>query len=224
MTAAMKIAFLSPPVSGHLNPMTALARKLQSRNHDVVFISMPDGEPSVRAAGLTFLQCGAKAFPAGSLKERLRRLSKLQGNEALRAMLQNAALRTEAMLHSLPAALSEASVDGVVIDTVLFYTELVPISLGMPYVHVANALHFDYSGYTPLCLYDWPHEATPAALARNRKGVETSLEGLTPIRSVAKAYANRVGCEVDWDDPNATISQLAWITQIPKAFDFIGRF
>ena len=28
----MKIAFLSPPVPGHLNPMTALAPKLRSRN------------------------------------------------------------------------------------------------------------------------------------------------------------------------------------------------
>ena len=64
--------------------MTTLARELQSRNHDVVFISLPDGEPSVRAAGLTFLPCGAQEFPAGSVKERLRRLSKLQGDEALR--------------------------------------------------------------------------------------------------------------------------------------------
>jgi hypothetical protein len=41
---------------------------------------------------------------------------------------------------------------GVVLDTVLFYTELVPMSLGMPYAHVANALHFDYSDYTTLFL------------------------------------------------------------------------
>jgi zeaxanthin glucosyltransferase len=200
--------------------MTTLARELQSRNHDVVFISLPDGEPAVRAAGLTFLPCGAKEFPAGSLKERFRRLSKLQGEEALRAMLQNAADRTEAMLNSLPTTLAAAAVDAVVLDTVLFYTELVPISLGIPYAHVANALHFDYSGYTPLCFYDWPHETTPAALARNRKGVETFLEMLGPIGAVAKAYAKRVGREVDWDNPSATISKLAWITQTPKAFDF----
>ena len=30
---------------GHLNPMTALARKLQSRGHEVVFIGVPDIEP-----------------------------------------------------------------------------------------------------------------------------------------------------------------------------------
>jgi zeaxanthin glucosyltransferase len=216
----MKIAFISAPVPGHLNPMTTLARELQSRNHDVVFISLPDGEPSVRAAGLTFLPCAAKEFPAGSLKERLRWLSKLQGEEALRAMLQNAADRTEAMLNSLPATLAAAAVDAVVLDTVLFYTELVPISLGIPYAHVANALHFDYSGYTPLCFYDWPHETTPAALARNRKGVELFLEQLASTIAVARAYAKGAGLDIDWDNPSATISKLAWITQTPKAFDF----
>ena len=200
--------------------MTTLARELQSRNHDVVFISLPDGEPSVRAAGLTFLPCAAKEFPAGSLKERLRWLSKLQGEEALRAMLQNAADRTEAMLNSLPATLAAAAVDAVVLDTVLFYTELVPISLGIPYAHVANALHFDYSGYTPLCFYDWPHETTPAALARNRKGVELFLEQLASTIAVARAYAKGAGLDIDWDNPSATISKLAWITQTPKAFDF----
>jgi hypothetical protein len=34
----MKIGFLSLPLAGHLNPMTTLARKLQSRGHEVVFI------------------------------------------------------------------------------------------------------------------------------------------------------------------------------------------
>ncbi|MGA8480411.1 MAG: glycosyltransferase [Chthoniobacterales bacterium] len=216
----MKIAFISPPILGHLNPMTTLARELQSRSHDVVFISLPDGERSVRAAGLPFLPCGAKEFPAGSLNERLRWLSKLQGEEALRATLQNVAARTDAMLNSLPATLTAAAVDAVVLDTVLICTELAPMSLGMPYAHVANALHFDYSGYAPLCFYDWPHETTSAALARNQKGVDRFLQTLTPTIAVAKAYAKRVGLEVDWDNPSATISKLAWITQCPREFDF----
>jgi zeaxanthin glucosyltransferase len=216
----MKIAFVAPPISGHLNPMTTLARKLRSRGHDVVFISLPDGEPTVRAAGLTFLSCGAKEFPVGSLKERLSWLSKLQGKEALNATLQNVTARTEAMLNSLPAMLTVAAADAVVLDTVLFYTELVPMSLGMPYAHVANALHFDYSGCTPLCFHDWPHEPTPAALARNQRGVESFFETLAPTITVAREYAKRVDLDVDWDDPSATISKLAWISQTPREFDF----
>jgi zeaxanthin glucosyltransferase len=216
----MKIAFVVPPVSGHLNPMTTLAREFQSRDHDVVIISLPDGEASVRAAGLTFLPCAAKEFPAGSLKERFRQRSKLKGDKALRAILQSAAGRTEAMLNSLPAVLTAAAVDAVVLDTVLFYTELVPMSLGMPYAHVANALHFDYSGHTPLCIYDWRHETTPACFTRNRKGIERFLEMLGPTIAVGGAYAKRVGLDIDWDQPSATISQLAWITQTPQTFDF----
>src|SRR5260221_3560793 len=215
----MKIAFISPSVPGHLNPMTTLARKLQSHNHDVVFISWPDGEPSVRAADLTFLPCAVKELAAAPLKERPRWLE-LQGEEALRPALYNAAARTEAMLNSLPATLTAAGVNAVVLDTALVYTELAPMSLSMPYIHVSNALHKDCSGYTPICFYDWPHETTPAALARNRKGVESFLEMLGPTIAVARPYATRPGLDVDWDNPSATISDLARITHIPREFDF----
>ena len=41
----MKIGFVSLPASGHLNPMTALARKMQARGHEVVFIGVPELKP-----------------------------------------------------------------------------------------------------------------------------------------------------------------------------------
>ena len=93
--------------------MTALARKLRSRNHEVVFISMPDAESSVRAADLPFLPCGAKEFPVDSLNERLRWMSKLQGEQALQAIMQNVAPRTEAMLNSLPATIGLMSLERI---------------------------------------------------------------------------------------------------------------
>ena len=34
----MKLGFISLNLPGHLNPMTALARQLQARNHEVVFL------------------------------------------------------------------------------------------------------------------------------------------------------------------------------------------
>ena len=51
----IKIGFVCFPVTGHLNSMTALARKLQSRGHEVVFIGVPDIEPIIRAADLEFV-------------------------------------------------------------------------------------------------------------------------------------------------------------------------
>jgi zeaxanthin glucosyltransferase len=116
--------------------------------------------------------------------------------------------------------LSAAGVDALVLDTYLFYAELVPLSLGMPYVHVSNALHFDCSGYTPLPIYNWPHETGPEAVDRNRKGVANFLNIVKRANGGARAYAERVGLKIDWENPGATISKLAWLTQTPKEFDF----
>jgi len=214
----MRIGFVSPSGLGRLNPMTALARALQSRNHDIVFMALPDAEPSVRAANLAFVP--SCEFPAGSLNKMMYQLSKRQGEVALYFTLLCLAAIADAMFDGLPAMLNAAGVDAVVIDSSHFYVELVPMSLGMPYVHVSNSLHFDYSGYTPLCVYDWPHESTAEALARNRKGVARFRKMLRQTHAGARAYAKRVGLKIDWRNPYATISKLAWLTQTPKELDF----
>jgi MGT family glycosyltransferase len=216
----MRIAFVALSSPGHLNPTTALARQVQSRNHDVVIISLPDAEPYVSAAGLAFLPYCESAFSAGAGNEIRRQLSKLQGEDGVRFAFEALGHMMEAVLSSLPAALATARADAVVLDTYQFYFELIPMSLGLPYVHVSNALHFDYSGYTPLCVYDWPHERTPAALTRNRKGVAKIARMLKQANPVAKAYAERIGLKIDWDDPGSTLSPFASITQVPRPFDF----
>jgi hypothetical protein len=98
-------------------------------------------------------------------------VSKMQGQDALQFSVRMVLAQTEAILKSLSSVVQANGIDALIIDTVQFYAELGAIQLGMPYVQVANGLHWDYSGYTPLCLYGWPHETTPAALARNREGV-----------------------------------------------------
>src|ERR1700736_773503 len=81
-------------------------------------------------------------------------------------------------------------------------------------------MHFDYSGYTPLCLYGRPHQTTPEALARNREDVAKFVKILENANAGVKAYAEKIGVEIDGDDPSSTISPLAWITQVPRAFDY----
>jgi hypothetical protein len=58
-----KIGFSSMPLAGHLNPMTALARKLQSRGHEIVLIGVPDAGPTIRAAGLNFVRLLRRGVP-----------------------------------------------------------------------------------------------------------------------------------------------------------------
>jgi MGT family glycosyltransferase len=42
------------------------------------------------------------------------------------------------------------------------------------------------------------------------------------ILAVAQSYAERKGLQIDWNNPIATVSKLAVITQTPKEFDFPG--
>src|SRR5262245_52082435 len=55
------------PFVGHLNPMTALGRKLQSRGHEIAVIGVPDVEPFARAADLAFVPFCEEEYPAGSI-------------------------------------------------------------------------------------------------------------------------------------------------------------
>jgi zeaxanthin glucosyltransferase len=88
----MKLGFICPNLPGHLNPMTALARHLQDRNHDVVFLY------SSSAGGLPCTPGPEKDHFDKARPE----LSKLQGKEALKFALTRLLAQTETILKSLP--------------------------------------------------------------------------------------------------------------------------
>lgn len=216
-----KIGFVSMPVIGHLNPMTALARKLQSRGNEVVFIGLPDVEPIVRAANLNFVPFCEKEYPLGSVAKGYAPLAKLHGLDVVEHSAREMHPgRCKSALEHLPEKLAETGVQALVIDTAHFFLELVPMRLGMPYVHIWNILHLDRSGSSPACLFPWPYETTPEALARNVDGLKKLGGLLAPVLAVAKSYAEKNGLQIDWNDPSATVSKLAVITQTPKEFDF----
>jgi zeaxanthin glucosyltransferase len=217
----MKIGFLSLPLAGHLNPMTAIARKLQSRGHESVFLGVPDIEAVVRAAGLDFIPFGENEYPPGSIAEKWAPVAKLRGLDVVRYTYRKLTPGLiEAAFEYLPGKIVDSDINAVVLDTAYRFVEMVPLHLHLPYVQIWNILHFDLSGSTPLALYSWPHETTPAALARNVEGLQIFREAREVVRPIAQSYAERSGLEIDWANPAATVSKLAVITQTPKEFDF----
>jgi len=209
------------PLTGHLNPMTALARKVQSRGNEVVFIGLPDAEPIVRAANLNFVPFCQKEYPMGSVAKGYAPLAKLHGLDVVEHSAREMHPgRCKAALEHLPEKITETGVEALVIDTVHFFVELVPMRLGMPYVHIWNILHLDRSGSSPACFFSSPYETTPEALTSNVEGLKKVGGFLAPVLAVAKSYAEKNGLQIDWNDPNATASKLAVITQTPKEFDF----
>jgi zeaxanthin glucosyltransferase len=217
----MKIGFLSLPLTGHLNPMTALARKLKSRGHEVVFIGVPDIGSVVRAAGLEFIPFCESEYPLGTVARTWGAIANLHGLDVIRYTARKLTPGlVKAALEHLPGKIAESGVDSLVLDTAYRFLGIVPMHLRLPYVQIWNVLHFDVSGSTPLMFYSWPHETSPEALARNVKGLQMLRELREPMMPIVRSYAERNGLKIDWSNPAATSSKLAVITQTPKEFDF----
>jgi zeaxanthin glucosyltransferase len=178
----MKIGFVSMPLSGYLNPMTALARKLHSRGNDVVFFGLPDVEPFARAAGLDFVPYGEVEFPVGSIEEAFGSVAKMRGCEVVRhsCMNLNPELARVAFDH-LPEKLATSGVEAVVIETIHFFVELVPLSMSIPYIYIWNVLHLDYSGTTPPSLFSFPFDRSPEGLHRNAESIRKMGAMLGPV-------------------------------------------
>jgi zeaxanthin glucosyltransferase len=142
----MKIGSVSMPLSGHLNPMTALARRLQSRGNEVVFFGVPDFEPFTRAAGLDFVPYGEAEYPAGSIDRVYSCVAAMRGFEVVRhsVMDLNPDL-TRVTFDYLAEKLTTTGVEALVVDAVHFFIELVPLSMSMPYVHIWTVLHLDFA-------------------------------------------------------------------------------
>ena len=74
----MKLGFICINGSGHLNPMTALARQLQARNHEVIFLYSSD------AAGLPVFPVERNSAEQNTTHKTIAEVSKMQG-ETIRA-------------------------------------------------------------------------------------------------------------------------------------------
>jgi zeaxanthin glucosyltransferase len=222
----MKIGFIGMPLTGHLNPMIALARRLQSRGHEIFFIGVLDAGPPIRAAGLNFVSWCEEEFPAGSCASVSLPVAKLHGTEATRWTIQGAgrAFFQVASQH-LPSTLAETGVEALVLDTIHMYLEVVPMSMGIPYAHVWAILNIDFSGATPPSVVPGPYEDTPAGRARNLDGLkknDNAFFGL--VQPLAEEYAKRAGLKLDRSNPPSTISRqaVAIVSQTPKEFDLPG--
>jgi MGT family glycosyltransferase len=128
--------------------------------------------------------------------------------------------RCRVTLEHLEESILKSGIEAMVIDTIHFFAELVPMKMGLPYVHIWNVLFTDRTGSSPSCLFTTPVGTTPEALAKNLETARETNRILSPVEEPAKEYAAKHGLDIDWNDPYATLSKLAVITQTPREFDF----
>src|SRR6478735_7810933 len=94
---------VSPPVSGHIHPLSALGRELRARGHRVTYFQVPDLEEKIRSEGLDFQPIGQGDHPRGSLLQSLAQLARLQGLAALRFTIRAVASTSIMTCRDAPA-------------------------------------------------------------------------------------------------------------------------
>jgi len=151
-------------------------------------------------------------------------LSRLAGDEALQHTANMLADGTRAILEGGADAVRQWRAEALVLDSITTGFNLVAMRLGLPFVQVSNALYFDLSGHTPPPVYDWPHQTTPEAYARNRKGIAAFRQIWAPIIQSAREYSERWALGIDWEHPHAGCSPLGHLSQVPEEFDFPNDF
>jgi zeaxanthin glucosyltransferase len=116
---SMKIGFICPNLPGHINPMTALARQLQARNHEVVFLY------SSSANGLPCVPAGKPDDMSANRPE----ISQLRGLGALTFYCGVAVKQTEMIFQSLPKMVRNTGVEALILDPIQFFVELAAMKL-----------------------------------------------------------------------------------------------
>jgi zeaxanthin glucosyltransferase len=219
----MKLGFLSAPVSGHMNPMMALGRRMQSRGHEVIFFNIPDMEARIREAGLRFVAYGEETHKVGSTAKELAELAGLHGLDVMRYTIPKlVAPLLAAALAELPGLLRREGIEAAVVDTGFALVEVAPMSLDIPFVQICNVMHLHPAGLQPCPYFPGVFNTSPDAQARNLAEIQLIGETVLPLVPMVLDFASRSGLSIDWSTPDATASKLAVISQTPRAFDFPG--
>src|SRR6266436_2089152 len=104
------------PGTGHINPMTALARRMQQRGHEVVIFGIADTEARVRAASVEFHRVGESDYPLGTLQKLDQRLGELKGLATFRFTVERVKNTARMILRDGPEAVHNANLDAMLID------------------------------------------------------------------------------------------------------------
>jgi len=206
------------PGTGHLNPFTALARRLQQRGHRVIIFGIADTEARVRAAGVEFRQVGVEDYPLGTLKQLDDKLSRLRGLETFRFTVERVRNHARMVLRDGPAAVKAAGVDAMLVDEADMAGSVAE-HLGLPFVSIACFPPLMWNDAMPPFLFGWGFGTGPVARLRNRLGFRLLSRVARPVFKLVNAQRQ------EWDlKPCArstdALSPLAQITQLPKALEF----
>jgi zeaxanthin glucosyltransferase len=206
------------PGAGHLNPMTALARSLQRRGHEVVIFGIADCEAHVRAAGIEFHRIGMEDYPPGTLQKLDDHIARLRGFAAFRFTLERVKNSARMELRDGPKAVRTANVEVLLVDEADFAGNVADY-LGLPWISIALIPPMVQDDRFPPFWIGWSARQNRLSRLRNRLAMLLLLQIASPIFREVSRHRKAWGLK-PFMRPEEMLSPLAQITQLPEALEF----
>jgi len=206
------------PGTGHLNPLTALARRLQQRGHTVIIFGIADVESRVRAAGIDFCLIGQSDYPLGTLQKLDQQLGEMTGTAVLRFTMQRVCNTARMVLRDGLEAVRSANLDAMLVDETDMANNIAEY-LGLPFVSLALIPPLVNDNRYPPFYFGWSGSQRWWSRLRNEIAIRVLTRVARPIFDAVNEYRVAWGMQVG-RVPGEGLSKLAQITQLPRALEF----
>jgi UDP:flavonoid glycosyltransferase YjiC (YdhE family) len=206
------------PGTGHINPLTALARELERRGHKVIIFGIADTEARVRAAGIEFRLIGAQNYPPGTLQRLDQRLGQLSGLATFRFTVERVKNTASMILRDGPDTARAANLDALLIDEADMAGSIAE-HLRLPFVSLAFFPPLIRDDRIPPFCFGWQAGPAPLSRLRNRLGMRLLTEVARPIYTVVNQQRAAWGLP-PLKGATEALSPLAQIAQLPRILEF----
>jgi len=206
------------PGTGHINPMTALARALQKRGHEVVIYGIADCEERVRAAGVEFYLIGEADYPLGNLRKLDERLGELKGLATFRFTVERVKNTARMILRDGPGAVRNSGVEALLVDEADMGGNVAEY-MGLPFVSIAMFPPLVQDDRIPPFCFGWPAGQDRLSRLRNELGFRLLSRVAAPIFKVVNDQRRAWGLKPLKRSTDA-LSTIAQIAQLPEALEF----
>jgi len=220
MIMKKKIAFISPPLQGHMNPMASIAHGLQDNGLDVMFIGLSEIAGNVKK--FEFCSIGDSAFKNGDIRRITKKMSKLKGMRMGRVWQKNFSNKwSDVVCKELPAVLRREGVDFIVCDQLEPAVALVADYLSIPFITICNAMAIVMDLSLPPFFVSWDYEISEKRLKINNGFYKVADFILKRDTRVLEKWRKK------WDMPERigmeryfAVSKLATLSQQTESLEF----
>jgi zeaxanthin glucosyltransferase len=206
------------PGTGHLNPMTALARRLRERDHEVVIFGIADTEVRVRATDTQFCLVGEQDYPLGTLQKLDQKLGELKGLATFKFTVERVKNTARMILRDGPEAVRRSHVDAILVDEADMGGNVAEY-LGLPFVSIAFFPPLVQDDRIPPFCFGWQAGQGLLSRLRNRLGLALLSRVAAPIFTVVNEQRTAWGLK-PLKRSTDVLSQRAQIAQLPAALEF----